>query len=312
MQTKERNINLNELFFPILKQDIFTKPEHSDKFYKIPGKVALINAISKQPISVVSNDYEIFHNKDAYEYGIQCLKILFKLNSKDKIEIFNIIRPETLSYCHMDLICPDKIFDYEQDKYFPFVRITNSYNKLYKLYFRIGVCRFICENGMIFGADSIKFSYNHVKGSKELIQFDIKENSMDSILNKFKSNLQILCQSKFNFDYTFPMIYKFIGITPGCKIKTEKQYKILCNLNDKIEDLTKQYMKSLGDSFNTIYNVITDISSTGVKDENLLITKIHNRQTRAGFWLDQITELLRSKKFDYKEYLKEYLEISKN
>ncbi len=312
MSNKPRNTNLNEIFFPVIEQSIYIKQDNTEKYSKIPGKKALINANNMQPISVVSNDYEIVKNEDAYNYGIECLRKLFKLNNNHRVDIFNIIRPETLSFCHMDIICPDKVFEHNKDKFMPFVRITNSYNKLYRLYFRIGVCRSICENGMIFNEDSIKFSFNHVKGSKEFIKFDILENSLDNILNKFKSNIDVLMDNSFNFDFTTPMLYKYLNVSPDFKPKTEKQYKYINNLNNLINDLTEKYREALGETFYSVYNIITDISTTGIEEEQLLITKIHNRQAKAWMWVEQITVLLRAKKFDYKEYLKDYLEERRN
>lgn len=312
MKTKERNTNLQELFFAVMEQDIFTKADNSDKFIRIPGKKALINANNNQPISVVSNDYEIVKNEEAYNYGDECLRLLFKLGKEDKVELFNIVRPDTLSYCHMDLICTDKKFKHKKDEYMPFVRVTNSYNKLYKLYFRLGVCRWICANGMIFNEDSIKFSINHVKGSRDKIDFQILEKGLEEILKKFKSSLDILMDAEFDFNYTFPMLYKYLRISPDYEPKNEKQHRYIENLNACISRLSAEYKEELGDTFYTLYNIITDISTTGIEDEQLLVSKIHNRQSRASVWLDEVSKLLKSDKFSYEKYLEDYLERSRN
>jgi len=312
MQTKERNTNLDELFFSVISQDIFTKIGASDKLLKIPGKQVLINASNNTPISVVSDDYEIVTNKDAYGYGSDCMKELFKLKKDENIEIFNIIRPSTLSFCHMDLVCPTKKFEYKKEKFMPFVRITNSYNKLFKLYFRIGICRSICENGMIFGEDSIKFSFNHMKGKNDKVHFDINSDDFERILDKFKSEIEILMENKFDFEYSVPMVYKGLGIKPNIDVKTKKQREFIVNLENKISDLLKIYRMSLGDNFYSIYNIITDISSRGIEDESLLITKIHSRQARAGRWMSYISNELRNERFVYDEYLEDYLKLRKN
>lgn len=312
MQTKERNINLEELFFPVISQDIFTKINEGDKLLKIPGRQVLINASSNIPISVVSDDYEIVTNKDAYKYGSDCLKKLFKLNNNENIEIFNIIRPSTLSFCHMDLVCPIKKFEHKKENFIPFVRVTNSYNKLFKLYFRIGICRSICENGMIFGEDSIKFSFNHMKGKNDKVNFEIKPDEFDKILNKFKSEIEVLMENKFDFKYSRPMIYKGLGLNPAIHEKTKKQREFVINLENKISDLLKIYQKSLGDSFYTIYNIITDIGTRGIDDESLLVTKIHSRQARAGKWLSSVSQILRNNKFIYADYLRDYPDLHMN
>jgi len=312
MQTKERNTNLEELFFPVTSQDIFTKIGESEKLIRIPGKQVLINASNNTPISVVSDDYEIVTNKDAYEYGSDCLNKLFKLKNNDSIEIFNIFRPSTLSFCHMDLVCPTKKFEYKKEQFVPFVRITNSYNKLFKLYFRIGICRSICENGMIFGEDSIKFSFNHMRGKKDKVSFDINPDDFEKILNKFKSEIEVLMENKFNFEYSRPMIYKGLGLNLAIHEKTKKQREFVINLENKISVLLKIYQKSLGDSFYTIYNIITDIGTRGIDDESLLVTKIHSRQARAGKWLSSVSQILRNNKFIYADYLRDYPDLHMN
>lgn len=310
MQVKERDINLDEIFFNVRKQDVFT--EINGQKIKIPSNKVLVNAENDQPISIVSNSYEIVTNKSAYEYGLMCIKKLFNLDKVDKVNVYNISKPNTKSFCHIDIFCPDKKYVFKDDEFFPFVRITNSYNKMFKLQFRIGVCRWICKNGMIFDEDSIKFSYSHMKGANNEINFDLKANVLEEILKKFKSDIEILSDNKFNYDFIFPMIYKGLGIKPYKEDMTLKQKENAEKLNHTISILNKTCQEQNGENFYSVYNILTDISTRGIEKESFAANKTHHRQLRAGKWVSEISEMLRKGPFNYTEYLKEYIETVKN
>lgn len=312
MQTNSRNTNLNEILFRVKLQDIFTKIGENGNGIKIPGKKVLLNAGNNHPISIVSDDYEIITNKEAYKYGINCLKSLFKITNEGEIEIFHIDRPSTLSFCHIDLTSKAKTFEYRNDKYFPFVRVTNSYNKMFKLYFRVGVCRWICENGMIMGDNSIKFSYNHMKGANNRINFEIESNALDKILLKFKNNVEILSEKAFNYDFLFPMIYKGLGVAPRGFPVSKKQEENAAKMDAAINRLNEIYSKQIGNSFYSVYNIITDIGTRGIEDESFGAAKTHNRQVSAGRWMAIVSDLLRKDDFNYEKFLKDYLNASKN
>lgn len=312
MQVNARNTDLNEIFFSVKMQEIFTKAGENGISIKIPGKKVLLNARSNYPISVVSDDYEIITNEEAYLYGIKCLKTLFKITEEDGIDIFHINRPSTLSFCHIDITSKAKTFEYRSDNYFPFVRVTNSYNKMFKLYFRVGVCRSICENGMIFGDNSIKFSYNHMKGASEKVNFEIESTALDKILSKFKSNVEILSDKSFNYKFLFPMVYKGLGVAPRKQPLSTKQKENAVNLDIEINRLNDIYLKQIGDSFYSVYNIITDISTRGIENESFGTSRTHNRQISAGRWMTVVSDMLRNDNFDYEKFLKDYLNASKN
>lgn len=310
MADTERNINLQEMFFNVNLQDIFT--DINGHNVKIKGKKALINTADNIPISIVSDGYEIITNELAYEYGLKCLTILFKLNAHDKIEVFNITRPSTLSFCHIDIISPDRKFHFKNDEYIPFVRITNSYNKMFKLHFRVGVCRWICENGMIIGDNSIRFSYNHMKGASEKVNFEIKADALEEILERFRNDVEILSNKQFNYEFLYPMIYKGLGMKPRKEPMSEKQRENAEEIDSAIVNLNKRYREEIGGSFYSVYNILTDICTRGIENESFAATRTHQRQLRAGKWLAEISTLLHKGSFDYKEYLKDYIESVKN
>lgn len=312
MQTSKRNTDLNEILFKVNMQDIFTKIGENGNSINIPGKKVLLNAVNNFPISIVSDDYEIITNEEAYQYGIKCLQSLFKITEEDGIDIFHIDRPSTLSFCHIDLTSKTKTFEYRNDKYFPFVRVTNSYNKMFKLYFRVGVCRWICENGMIMGDNSIKFSYNHMKGANNRINFEIEGNALDKILLKFKNNIEMLSEKTFNYNFLLPMVYKGLGVAPRKYPMSKKQVENAAKMDETINRMNDIYSEQIGKNFYSVYNIITDISSRGIENENFGTARIHNRQLNAGRWMAIVSDMLRKDDFNYEKFLKEYLDTSKN
>ncbi len=301
--------DINELFFPVLTRMVFTQIEDYENPVQIPGKMALINGISKLPISIVSHDYRIILNKEAYNYGLNCLKTLFDLEQNDEIVFINSIMPKTLSFCHMDLTCPKKSFELRKDKFIPFVRVTNSYNSTFKLGFRVGVCRAICENGVIFGEDSIRFSFVHSKSNKEEINFEIKKDELKRILDKFKSDIEVLIENEIDKNYAFSLFCKGIGINFR---EGEKGKKRRNNVQAEFNPVFDKYCTELGDNFYALYNSITELSTNGMEADKMPVTRIHGRQSRAGGWQREVASLLRNKKFEYKEYLGGYLDLSKN
>gem|GEM_PF-632419 len=306
------NVTLDDVIFSLEKRDVFVDLGNH-KLDKIPGKKAIINANTKKPISIIGNDYEIITNKEAYEYGIQCMKTLFKLNGNDGIELFNIISPETRSFCHIDLFIKDKDFVTLEEHYRPFVRVTNSYNRMFKLSFKIGVCRNICKNGMIFNSEAISFNYSHVKGAREKVNFKIKADEFERILNKFKSDMEIIREKTFPAEYSFLIFCKALDLTFDLsnvdELKSARETERLTSYRNIFNNKLDKYEKELGSNYYAIYNVITDIGTHGFDNDKLFATRVNSRQAKAGIWLDQITEMLRKENINYEVYLKDYLEL---
>jgi len=309
------NVTLDHVIFSLDKSDIYAELGNN-KLEKIPGKKALINSKTKRPLSIISNDYEIITNEEAYEYGKQCMRTLFKLGNNDGIELFNVVSPGTNSFCHIDLTIKNREFVTIKDKFMPFVRITNSYNRMFKLSFKIGVCRYICLNGVIFDSDAIQFQYSHVKGAKRRLNFEIKSGEFERILNKFKNELEIIKEKQYPAEYSFLIFCKALGLIFDLnnenELKRAKEKEKLNSYRNNFNTRLDKYEKELGSNYYALFNVITDIGTFGFENDHLYVTKVNSRQTRAGYWLNQISELLSAGEINYDEYLNDYLELLKN
>jgi len=161
-----RRTDLKQVIFPLRIQSVYFEEYRGENTVKrkIPHSQVIVNAETGDPISIVSKEYRVVTNEEAIEFGKKCFKELFNTVNTDDLEIFNIIAPETRSFCHIDLIHKKyQVNIGRQEVYLPFIRITNSYNRSRALSFDIGFCREICDNGAIFEEDSIKFKFSHTK-----------------------------------------------------------------------------------------------------------------------------------------------------
>lgn len=310
-----KTLTINNLTFPLEMRSVYTKLDDGIQL-RIPGKKVLLNSVNKLPISIVSPEYEIITNQEAYEYGIICMKTLFNICKENEIELFNIIAPEKLSFCHIDLTGKKLSHNILDEKYIPFLRITNSYNSMYKLSFKIGFCRYICKNGMIFDEESIKFSFCHVKGLKKIIDFRIKAEEFESIKSKFIMNLGILKKYNCPDQYSFPMFCKVLGLNFDLNDPNEtKKAAAIIRLRDchnQFDVTLKKYRAALGNNYYALHNTITEISTKGFTGEKLLVTRINSRQQKAGSWLKEITYKLSNDKLNYEEYLEDFMNLAKN
>ncbi|MCC6864969.1 MAG: DUF932 domain-containing protein [Ignavibacteria bacterium] len=305
------SITLQDLSFQLVKRPVYTFLENGTKIL-IPGKTALINPETGLPISVVSKSYEIITNSEALYYGKTCMKTLFDIKNDSDIELFNIISPVRLSFCHIDLISRQNRFDVFEDEYLPFIRITNSYNTSFKLSFKIGVCRSICKNGMIFDEEAIWFKYDHVKGAKRKINFEVKKDEFTKFINDFKSDVQILKESDLKYVYSFLIFCKALGlkfvINNSDPIKKNKSKEKLLTYQKIFHAVLSKYIKELGDNYYSLYNTITELSTFGFVGEPFPVLSINSRQKRAGYWVKSFSSLLSNVNIDYDEYLN----LSKN
>jgi hypothetical protein len=101
-----RDTNIEAALFPIeLRNIFFEEPRVTGSLkVRIPGYKAVVDTKSKKTFSVVSDSYRLVTNREALEFGKQAFNQLFDTVDTDDLAIFNLIQPETRSYCHIDLI----------------------------------------------------------------------------------------------------------------------------------------------------------------------------------------------------------------
>lgn len=163
--THSRKTDLSALLFPVALEPIYLANMVTpiDKFKAVAGFPHDLSY--KTVFCVVTDNYELLSNEEAITIAKSVYKRVFKAVDMKTMDVFNLIYPETKSFCHIDFV--QKNYEgnvWAEEVYLPFIRVTNSYNRTRKLVFELGFCRKLCDNGVIFEKETITFSYTHTKG----------------------------------------------------------------------------------------------------------------------------------------------------
>ncbi len=301
-----------QAFFPVELRPIFMEDSaNTAKYHKLPRHLAVVDIEKKNPFAVVTDDYKLVTNQEAYEIAGAIMKKVFKGTNIDDMVCLNVIMPKTRSFCHIDLI--HKTADFspwkkdKKDKWTAFLRITNSYNRTRLLRFELGFCRWICLNGMIFGEKSIKYGYTHTHREVERI-----EGFVDNIGDIQKIEVQLiekLHQLK-RYYVPEPKMLPILCRTFNIKVtedvlKKPKQVENLIDLREQTRELTKDYFSEMGPHGYAALNVLTDFASRpkGVISPT---ASIHSFQQKCGNWIDDFISAIKQSDFSFDIYLEEY------
>ncbi len=300
---------LPEALFPVKEEAVYHKIKNCYK--KVPSHRAIVNQHTNNVISIVSDSYKLITNQRALEFGRQCMKDLFDIKNDSEINLFNIHFPNTQSFCHIDLTAESGKFKIVKDDFIQFVRITNSYNRSFRLSFKVGFCRWICKNGVIFDNDTIEFGYLHNRLFNEEINFKTKKDEFKYLKDKFITDVEYISKQKIDCKYLFPLFCKALGlklIRNGNGKDDEARPKLeekLQRLSSYFWNTYKRYSDQLGDSLYTLFNVITDYSSHPSKINKSYSVTYNSNQRKAGNWLFDFTREYRLG-LNLNEYLSEY------
>lgn len=311
-----RITDLEEVIFPVEERPIFyDRPTLGDK--KIINYKAIVNMDTGNLISVVSSNYRLVTNHEALELGKQCFKQLFRTVNTDDMEIFNIIVPMTRSFCHIDLIHKKYTVNiWKNEVWLPYIRITNSYNRTRALHFDLGFCRKLCDNGVIFEKESIKYKFYHTKNQIAptghfFVEVD-KLKKMETAFHKYANRLHDYFIPEI---YVFPFVCKIFNLTfdleSDNKKKSEKEQNRLKDFKDHIYKLIGRYYSEFGKNGYAVLNVISDFASRpSIYSSPKLI--IDSFQKRVSFWIEDFSQQIERNDFTFEDYLGEYIVYSRN
>lgn len=190
---------LHAVMFPVREVDVFAEiePGQSDR---IPGKKALVNDDTCRVLSVVSDRYQVLHNRTALELARKYCIAAFPNTAPANWRVFSVEAPVTGGHCHIDLEHCGQIPTYdwsfseeEQDRYRPFIRVSNSYNRTCVFGIHFGLVRWACTNGMIDWHSSIKITVAHdVTAMAKAIEAKINEAKFRKVIEEFRGLLEPL------------------------------------------------------------------------------------------------------------------------
>ena len=308
---------LQDALFPVSISDVFRKgpsqkslfKNEQSKFRLIPRFKAIVAEDTGHVFSVVAPDYKLVTNKEAVELGKICFDEVFSISDSRDMQAFNVIMPKTRSFCHIDFMHNSTGFKpFDGDSWFPYLRVTNSYNRMYALNFDLGFCRGICKNGVIFGKRNIEFKYVHSKSSTDpKIKFSLKAGEIASLEKSFVESILNLKR----FHVPKPVMWAL-----ACKVfkfnipttSTPKQLELFEKKQNKIDILTDKYFGELGENGYAALNVLTDFASRPVgfiSQEG----RIDLLQRKAGGWIEDFVKAIESRKFSFENFLGDYYKM---
>lgn len=152
---------VDQPFFPVSKVRVHA----SNTGHAFRRGWAVVSDDRREIFSIVTEDYQLVSNMRAYELGRQAFAFVFGPDAAARLRLFHVTMPATRSWAHIDLTADGLGFTpLDDDRWLPFLRVTNSYNRSRALGFAVGVCRSICANGMIFDEKSLKLTVAHTTG----------------------------------------------------------------------------------------------------------------------------------------------------
>lgn len=312
-----RITDLELVLFPVEKRPLFFEErvealsgedEAPPSYRQVPRFEAIIDVEKNHTFAVVSERYRLVKNQEALKLGEQCFRQMFSTMTADGMEVFNIILPSTRSFCHVDFIHKNHALEpWSGDKWWPYLRVTNSYNRTKPLRFDLGFCRSICTNGMIFGREHVVFRYYH---THEQIagegKFKIDATKLKGLEVRFIEQLHNLKRYYVPPEHMLALACKAfdIKIDPADLCNPRKARRLL-EFRDEIRKLTDRYFEELGPNGYAALSVLTDFASR----PKFYISKeamIDPLQKRCGDWTTNFLVAIQDPKFDFKNYLGEY------
>jgi hypothetical protein len=279
---------------------------------KVQGYKALINTKDKEVLCVVSDNYKVFTNKDALELGKKAFSQLYPEVDIGELIVYKVIAPKRKTFCHIDLIHKKVNFNvWKQETWIPFLRITNSYNRMFALSFEIGFVRKLCSNGVIFDKETVKVKYLHTTvGIPAQIKVDTSK--LKILEKEFINNLLNLKRFYVHKKDIFPMFCKALELNFNFDNVNNpfnnQQKRNFINLKETALRLAKDYTDQDGENAFSALNVMTDIISHQNQYQNLInySLRANGYYRKISKWMHQYTEAAEQRDFNLEKYLGDY------
>jgi hypothetical protein len=293
-------------FFPVETRPLFMPVSgRNDQFTKLDRHFAVVDVEKEIAFAVVTDDYELVTNKQAYQMADEVMRKVFQTTKAEDMQCLNVTMPKTRSFCYIDLIHKSSDFSpWENDKWTAFLRIGNSYNRTRLLRFELGFCRWICMNGMIFGSKSIEFSYAHTRrGMNRVARFEDNIGDIRKIEAALTENLHQLKRYYVPQTEMLPIVCKAFDISATKEDMTKpRRVEALAAMRDQVRGLTESYFTGLGPHGYAALNVLTDFAS---RPKGVIAPEasMHGLQQKASNWMEGFISAIKTPDFSFDNYL---------
>ena len=315
MQAREwKARDVKEAFFPVEMRPVYMpSPKVAQGYQELNRHLAVVDVERDHAFSVVTDEYQLVTNQEAYERAAEVMKKVFQVTKLGDLECLNLVMPQPRSFCHIDLIHRDADFvPFEKDSWTAFLRITNSYNRTRKLHYELGFCRWICLNGMIFGARSVEFSYAHTRrGIDRSLRFEDNIGDIRKLEARLTEQLHQLKRYHVPQAEMLPLVCRAFDIRVPADVATSsRRADDLRSFREQIRELTERYFSGMGMHGYAALNVLTDFAS---RPQGVLApeTRIHGFQQRTSTWMEDFVQAIEKREFSFDNYLADYRDTAK-
>ena len=299
---RDADLRLQDIMFPVERVNVFAAVGPSS-FRQFHGRKALINAVTGDVLSVVSDRYQVLTNQDALNLAIKACCRVIPSRRPHAWSVSAVGAPSTRARCWFDLQHPDfpSVQVRPDDIWESIVRVTNSYNRTRAFCLQIGFMRYACENRVLVRAGALlKVSVHHnVPGIAEAIEREIEDLDpveVERAAVEFRRLLERLLRvaiPRHRFRALVQSVLK-IQKPKAMSANRDSAWKALEQAIDRIRD---EYVNDLGETAYALFNTITDLATDPRNyDRGRFIRRErHTLHQLAGTWLHAFHELSRSK-----------------
>lgn len=269
MNFKPASEHLEDLFFEVLRVPVVGQWNGTYRQEQsMPSKRyrALVNKRNGEVVSVVSSNYKLITHQEALELGKDVFVQLFESVKKDDLIPFKVIAPKGGASCHIDMIHKDVKLSstkWKQDTWFPFLRVTNSYNRTKALVFEIGFVRELCSNGVIFDSDTVQIKYTHDQRYFAGIGKEIER--LKHHEEEFVDHMVGLKAMKLDMRHIVGISCKALGLKFDVENKDERkaarEIERLKKTEAILNELAGAYLKEFEANAYCLFNILTDFVS---------------------------------------------------
>lgn len=276
---------VDQPFFPVSK----VRVRASDTGHVFRRHWAVVSDDRREIFSIVTEDYRLVSNLQAYELGRRAFALVFGKDALAGLQLFHVTMPATRSWAHIDLTAEGLDFSPRpSDSWLPFLRVTNSYNRSRALAFTVGVCRWIGTNGMIFGEQSLRFKVSHateVNLERRLVEaFGHRRFDVAGCRDKLEKLTRLsVPQERF-----LAGMLEILDVKPPAELpRNAARRDSWLRLGPHLCGLGEKYRKELGD---TAYALVTAASEYAGDTKAPLMSpaRVDALQFRCGSWVDRV------------------------
>ena len=273
-------------FFPVSK----VRVRAADTGHAFRRHWAVVSDNRKEIFSIVAEDYRLVPNMEAYELGRRAFALVFGSEAAARLELFNVTMPATRSWAQMDLTAESLELPLDGDRWLPFLRVTNSYNRSRALGFTIGVCRWICKNGMVFDERSFKLRLVHAA------DMDLERHVLQTFAHRrfdakaYTARLENLKRLAVPAERFVAGMLEILGVkVPADLPRNAARRAGWSRLGPHLRGLGEKYREELDDTAYALVNAASDYASDG-RAPLMSPGRVDALQARCGSWVDKVLQ----------------------